>query len=73
MVLRYAFLLARWVFLLFPIMYFTKCITYFVVLSSTFSRKSRGDFTVGLGSSKSVSLITHEPIINRVSTVCFLI
>ena len=48
--------LSRRVFL-FPIMYFSNCFTYYVALSSTFSRKSRGDFMVELGSSKSVSLL----------------
>ena len=55
----YAFLLFCRVFL-FPIMYFTKCITYYVALSSTLSKELRGDFTVGLGSIKSIS--TREVI-----------
>lgn len=62
----YAFLLSRRVFL-FLILYCTKCITYYVALSSTLSKKSRGDFTVGLGSIKSIS--THEVIIGSLPLV----
>ena len=40
--------------------WFYRFLVCYVALSSTFSRKSRGDFTVGLGGSKSVS--THEAI-----------